>query len=143
MIKERIGLAMFQINQDFTRHCILKMFDYSSDMAWNIMMLSASGKVVDEVLGREQLVQISEEKANEYFDTYISLFESVKQKREKWENKKVWNVLPKILSRLCTKIDQNRVMRFVKAALNWRPIFINKELEQAYDCLNNENLSVI
>lgn len=143
MIKERIGLAMFQINQDFTRHCILKMFDYSSDMAWNIMMLSASGKVVDEVLGREQLVQISEEKANEYFDTYISLFESVKLKRENWENNKVWNVLPKILSRLCTKIDQNRVMRFVKAALNWRPISINKELEQAYDCLNNENLSVI
>ena len=143
MIKERIGLAMFQINQDFTRHCILKMFDYSSDMAWNMMMLSANGKVVDEVLGREQLAQISEEKANEYFDTYISLFESVEQKRENWEDNKVWNVLPKILSRLCTKIDQNRVMRFVKAALNWRPIFISKELEQAYDCLNNENLSVI
>lgn len=140
ILKERIGLAMFQMNQDFTRHCIQKMFDYSSEMAWNMMMLSASGNVVDEVLGREQLVQITEEKANEYFDTYIPLFESVEQKLENWVGNKIWNVLPKVLSRLCTKIDQGRVKRFVEAALKWRPTFINKELEQAYDCLTNENL---
>ena len=143
MLKERIGVSMFQMNQDLTRHCILKMFDYSSEMAWNMMMLSASGKVVDEVLGREQLAQITEEKANEYFDTYISLFEKWESLDENWVNHKTWNVLPKVLSRLCTKVNQDRVMMFVKAALKWSPIFINKELEQAYDCLTNENLSAI
>ena len=58
-------------------------------------------------------------------------------------NRKTWNVLLKVLSRLCTKVSQDRVMTFVKAALKWSPIFINKELEQAYDCLTNNNLSVI
>lgn len=142
MLKERIGVSMFQINQDLTSHCILKMFEYSSEMAWNMMMLSASSKVVDEVLGREQLAQITKEKANEHFDTYFPLFEKSKPNDDNWVNRKA-NVLPKVLSRLCTKVNQDRVMRFVKAALKWRPIFINKELEQAYDCLTNENLSEI
>lgn len=143
MLKERIGVSMFQMNQDLTRHCILKMFDYSCEMAWNMMMLSASGKVVDEVLGREQLDQITEKKANEYFDTYISLFEKSTSLDENWVNNKTLNVLPKVLSRLCTKVSQDRVMKFVKATLKWRPVFINKELEQAYDCLTNNDLSVI
>ena len=141
ILKERIGLSMFQLNSDFTKHCILKMFDYSSEMAWNMMMLSASGNVVDEVLGREQLAQISEEKANEYFDTYIPLFERDDFKMDgDWVDNKIWKVLPKALSRLCTKVDQGRVKRFVYAALKWKPILINKDLEQAYDCLTNENL---
>lgn len=143
MLKERLGMSMFLMNQNFTKYCILKMFDYSWDMAWNMMMVSANSKIVEAVLGRKQLAQISEEKANEYFDTYIALFEKADIHERTWVNNKVLNILPTVLGRLCTKVSQDRVLRFVKVALNWRPMFVNKILKCAYDCLDNENLKVV
>lgn len=143
MLKERLGMSMFLINQNFTKYCILKMFDYSWDMAWNMMMTSANGKIVEAVFGREQLAQISEEKANEYFDTYIALFEKADIQGRSWINNKVLNILPTVLGRLCTKVSQDRVLDFVKAALKWQPMFVNKILKCAYDCLDNEKLKVI
>lgn len=143
MLKERLGMSMFLINQNFTKYCILNMFDYSWDMAWNMMMVSANSKIVEAVLGRKQLTQISEEKANEYFDTYIALFEKADIQGRSWINNKVLNILPTVLGRLCTKVSQDRVLRFVKVALNWQPMFVNKILKCAYDCLDNENLKVV
>ncbi len=143
MLKERLGMSMFLINQNFTKYCILKMFDYSWDMAWNMMMISANSKIVEAVLGRDQLSEISEEKANRYFDTYIALFEKADIQGGSWVNNKVLNILPTVLGRLCTKVSQDRVLNFVKAALKWQPIFINKILKCAYDCLNNNNLDTI
>lgn len=143
MLKERLGLSMFQISQRFSKYCILKMYEYSWDMAWYMMMLSASRKVVEEVLGREQLSVLSEDKANEYFDTYITLFESTDSYGNNWASNKAWNILPVVLGRLCTKVSQDRVLRFVKTSLKWNPLYINKVLKYAYDCLNNMNLSVI
>ena len=143
MLKERLGMSMFLMNQNFTKYCILNMFDYSWDMAWNMMMVSANSKIVEAVLGRKQLAQISEEKANEYFDTYIALFEKEDIHERTWVNNKVLNILPTVLGRLCTKVSQDRVLRFVKVALNWRPMFVNKILKCAYDCLDNENLKVV
>lgn len=136
-------MSMFLINQNFTKYCILNMFDYSWDMAWNMMMVSANSKIVEAVLGRKQLTQISEEKANEYFDTYIALFEKADIQGRSWINNKVLNILPTVLGRLCTKVSQDRVLRFVKVALNWQPMFVNKILKCAYDCLDNENLKVV
>ena len=143
MLKERLGMSMFLMNQNFTKYCILKMFDYSWDMAWNMMMVSANSKIVEAVFGREQLSQITEEKANELFDTYIALFEKADIQGRSWINNKVLNILPTVLGRLCTKVSQDRVLNFVKAALKWQPIFVNKILKCAYDCLNNDNLKVI
>lgn len=143
MLKERLGMSMFLINQNFTKYCILNMFDYSWDMAWNMMMVSANSKIVEAVLGRKQLTQISEEKANEYFDTYIALFEKADIQGRSWINNKVLNILPTVLGRLCTKVSRDRVLRFVKVALNWQPMFVNKILKCAYDCLDNENLKVV
>lgn len=143
MLKERLGMSMFLMNQNFTKYCILKMFDYSWDMAWNMMMVSANSKIVESVFGREQLSQITEEKANELFDTYIALFEKADIQGRSWINNKVLNILPTVLGRLCTKVSQDRVLNFVEAALKWQPIFVNKILKCAYDCLNNDNLKVI
>lgn len=143
MLKERLGMSMFLMNQNFTKYCILKMFDYSWNMAWNMMMVSANSKIVEAVLGRKQLAQISEEKANEYFDIYIALFEKADIHERTWVNNKVLNILPTVLGRLCTKVSQDRVLNFAKAALKWQPIFVNKILKCAYDCLDNENLKVI
>lgn len=143
MLKERLGMSMFLMNQNFTKYCILNMFDYSWDMAWNMMMVSANSKIVEAVLGRKQLAQISEEKANEYFDTYIALFEKADIHERTWVNNKVLNILPTVLGRLCTKVSQDRVLNFVKAALKWQPIFVNKILKCAYDCLDNEYLKVV
>ena len=136
-------MSMFLMNQNFTKYCILKMFDYSWDMAWNMMMVSANSKIVESVFGREQLSQITEEKANELFDTYIALFEKADIQGRSWINNKVLNILPTVLGRLCTKVSQDRVLNFVEAALKWQPIFVNKILKCAYDCLNNDNLKVI
>ena len=143
MLKERLGMSMFLMNQNFTKYCILKMFDYSWNMAWNMMMVSANSKIVEAVFGREQLSLITEEKANELFDTYIALFEKADIQGRSWINNKVLNILPTVLGRLCTKVSQDRVLNFVEAALKWQPIFVNKILKCAYDCLNNENLKVI
>lgn len=143
MLKERLGMSMFLMNQNFTKYCILKMFDYSWDMAWNMMMVSANSKIVEAVFGREQLSQITEEKANELYDTYIALFEKADIQGRSWINNKVLNILPTVLGRLCTKVSQDRVLNFAKAALKWQPIFVNKILKCAYDCLDNENLKVI
>lgn len=143
MLKERIGIPMFLTDENYTRYCIQKMFGYSCSMAWNMMMLSASAKVVDNVFGREQLALISEEQANEYFDTYITLFETCNTKDTDWANNKILNVLPIVLGRLCTKVSQERVLRFVKSALKWSPVLVNKVLPSVYDCLDNRNLAVI
>ena len=143
MLKERLGMSMFLMNQNFTKYCILKMFDYSWDMAWNMMMVSANSKIVEAVFGREQLSQITEEKANELFDTYIALFEKADIQGRSWINNKVLNILPTVLGRLCTKVSQDKVLNFVKAALKWQPIFVNKILKCAYDCLDNEHLKVV
>ena len=53
------------------------------------------------------------------------------------------NILPTVLGRLCTKVSQDKVLNFVKAALKWQPIFVNKILKCAYDCLDNEHLKVV
>lgn len=76
MLKERLGISMFAINQNFTKYCIRNMFDYSWSLALDMMVLSANCKTVEEVFGRKQISLLSEEKANEYFDTYIALFEN-------------------------------------------------------------------
>ena len=136
-------MPMFSISQNFTKYCIRNMFEYSWSMAWNMMMLSASSKTVEEVLGRKQLSSLAEEKANEYFDAYITLFENADIQENSWVNYKVLNLLPTILGRLCTKVSQDRVLRFVKAALKWSPHFVDKVLKYAYDCLDNSNLAVI
>lgn len=143
MLKERLGMPMFSISQNFTKYCIRNMFEYSWSMAWNMMMLSASSKTVEEVLGRKQLSSLAEEKANEYFDAYITLFENADIQENSWVNYKVLNLLPTILGRLCTKVSQDRVLRFVKAALKWSLHFVDKVLKYAYDCLDNSNLAVI
>lgn len=143
MLKERIGVSMFMINENYTTYSIKNMFSYSFEMAWNMMMLSASTKVIENVFGRETLTLISEEQANEYFDAYISLFESKDIAGEDWVNNKTLNILPVVLGRLCVKASQDRALRFIKAALNWKPSFVNKVLANAYDCLDNKNLSVI
>lgn len=143
VLKERIGVSMFLINRNFTKYCVLNLFNYSWHMAWGIMMLSANSKIIEEAFDREQLSLISEEKANIYFDAYIALFEKKEIEGNKWICNKVLNVLPIVLGRLCTKVDQNRVLRFVKAALKWEPRFVNKVLRYVYDCLDNKNLSVI
>lgn len=143
MLKERLGMSMFLMNQNFTKYCILKMFDYSWDMAWNMMMVSANNKIVEAVLGRKQLAQISEEKANEYFDTYITLFEKANIHESLWVNNKMSYILPTVLGRLCTKVNQDRVLRYVKTALNRQSMSVNKILKCAYDCLDNEHLKVV
>lgn len=144
MLKERIGCPMFMFSQSFTKYCIQNMFSYSWSMAWMMMMLSASSKIVENVFGREQLSSISEETANEYFDNYIALFEKADVLGDSWVSLKVLNILPTILGRLCTKVSQDRTLRFVKAALKkWKPAFVNKVLKCAYDCLDNKNLTVI
>lgn len=143
MLKERLGMPMFSINQNFTKYCIRNMFEYSWNMAWNMMILSANSKIVEDVLGRKQLSTLSEDSANEYFDTYIALFENTDIRENNWVCHKVMNLLPTILGRLCTKVSQDRVLRFVKAALKWAPQFVDKVLKYAYDCLDNTNLTVI
>lgn len=143
MLKEKLGLPMFMINLSFSKYCIKNMYEFSPSMAWNMMMISASKMVVEEVLGRKQLSFLSEEKANEYFDTYIIMFEDANVHENNWVSNKVLNLLPTVLGRLCTKVSQDRVLRFVKAALNWNPHLVDKVLNYAYDCLDNENLSVI
>lgn len=143
MLKERLGMSMYTINQNFTKYCIRNMFEYSWSMAWSMMMLSANSKTVEDVLGRKQLSLLSEEKANEYFDAYITLFENTDIHENSWVSHKVLNLLPTVLGRLCTKVSKDRVLRFVKAALKWPPQFVDKVLKCVYDCLDNANLTVI
>lgn len=142
-LKEKIGIPMQIINPNFSKYCIQQMFNYSWEMAWNMMMISADTKIIEQVFGRQQLSCISEDEANKYFDTYFPLFENYDKNTKDWSNCKVLYNLPMVLGRLCTRISQERVLKFTIAALKWPSKFINKSLKYAYDCLNNKNLSDI
>lgn len=142
-LKEKIGISMQIINQNFSKYCIQQMFNYSWEMAWNMMMISADTKIVEQVFGRQQLSCITEDEANKYFDTYFPIFENYDINTKDWSNCKVLYILPIVLGRLCTRISQERVIQFTFAALKWPSILINKSLKYAYDCLNNKNLSDI
>lgn len=143
MLKERIGVSMFMINNSYTKYCIQKMFDFSWEMAWNMMMLSANGKLVNEVFGREQLSHITDKEADAYFDIYIELFERTDKIGNDWVGDKILNVLPVVLGRLCTKVSTDRILRFVNAALKWPSHIINKSLNGVYDNLTNDDLGKV
>ena len=66
-LKEKIGIPMQIINPNFSKYCIQQMFNYSWEMAWNMMMISADTKIIEQVFGRQQLSCISEDEANKYF----------------------------------------------------------------------------
>lgn len=42
------------------------MFNYSWEIAWNMMMISADTKIVEQVFGRQQHSCITEDEANKY-----------------------------------------------------------------------------
>lgn len=141
-IKEKMGVSMFQFSQKFSSVCIQNMALYSWSMAW-YMMISADEKTVEQSLGRRQLELIPEDEANKYFDTYISLLEDADNLPKGWARSRIVGILPVVLGRLCTRVSEDRVLRYVKSMLNIKSRYDDKILNNAYDCLDNKGLSVV
>lgn len=142
LIKEQLGLPMYQTNDKFLEFSLSHLFEYSWNLAWNTMMMSASSSVIDKVLGREQLATIDMPLANQLFDELICQLEHVKQKYVDVQKSRIMNILPVTLGRLCTKVSEDRVLRYVKAILALDMPHVSKHLKYAYDCLTNNNLYI-
>ncbi len=142
LIKEHLGLSMYQINEKFLKFSLSHLFGYSWNLAWNTMIMSASSSVIDKVLGREQLATIDRTLANQLFDELISQLENLNKKHIDVQRNRILNILPITLGRLCTKVSEDRVLRYIKSILNLDMPHISKHLKYVYDNLSNRNLYV-
>lgn len=142
LIKERLGLSMYQINEKFLKFSLSRLFGYLWILAWNAMIMSASSSVIDKVLGREQLATIDRTLANQLFEELISQLENLNKKHIDVQKNRILNILPITLGRLCTKVSEDRVLRYIKSILNLDMPHISKHLKYVYDNLSNRNLYV-
>ena len=142
LIKEQLGLPMYQTNDKFLEFSLSHLFEYSWNLAWNTMMMSASSSVIDKVLGREQLAAIDRVLANQLFDELICQLENLKKKYIDVQRNRIRDILPVVLGRLCTIVSEERALHYVMTILNLDMPHISEHLKYAYDCLDNSNLYV-
>lgn len=148
IICENYGYYLGTPNLILNSDLLTKIFPYiaEGDMHYALSSLvrSANSDVFKIVCSRKYISSLSSEEAKIIFDQYLNIWDTIDNKAQSNEQiRRFKKIVFPLLSRLCVKIDSERIIKFITTYLNFSGDydFNNKCLKTAYRSLSQEDLN--
>ncbi len=150
IICENYGYSLGTPNLILNSDLLTKIFPYIAgyDMYYALSSLvrSANSDVFKIVCSRKYISSLSSEEAKKIFDQYFNIWDTIDNKVQSNEQiRRFKKIVFPLLSRLCVKIDSERIIKFITIYLNvpGDNDFNNKCLTTAYRSLSQEDLNIV
>ena len=108
-----VGVPGMTINSNDHKLYLPSLLKYNHYFPVSVLLRSCSGKLVDEVLGRKEMVSFSREVANDYFDLLYKYLQKANRKNN-LERIHILNSCIPVMVRMCSKASPDRVKKIAE-----------------------------
>lgn len=150
IICENYGYSLGTPNFSINSNLLKKIFPYiagcNMHYALSSLVRSVNSDVFKIVCSRKYISSLSSEEAKIIFDQYLNIWDTIDNKAQSNEQiRRFKKIVFPLLSRLCVKIDSERIIKFITTYLNFSGDydFNNEYLTRAYNSLSKEDLNIV